>query len=439
MDGHVKPEHGAITRLVEDVEQLDGQAIVTPKIVRLDCGCWMNQPAQGGHGYYLNLNDFSCGWLALSQLNSVPDGGRRFFESPALIGCALAVSRRLYDKLWGFDSLMRFWGAEDLDFGLKCWLLGHRILHDPEAVVGHRFRGSFDNFSVPAEHVIANQLRMARKSFTLATWRDWVDRCRLSHPGALAEHPEGLWALAWGIFDAERASVEQERSYLLGHRVRDEFWFAERFALTWPRLASESRAALRAALTQPLASPSPPPCTAQIFRDTVVSPDPDRNVLPGDVITLVVACDQEDLTDITWKLPSFTLADYQADDDQAVMTEVTEIHDTEVQFFFMKPGDGQTVSVTAVAGGRQVMASTALADVFNSYIMFKSGNGPSRWVSLAMCSWEANVCAKHNGVWAIITQSTGTTPMGDEYIPPVWTSNAKNTKYAPVSPCPDFC
>jgi hypothetical protein len=47
-----------------------------------------------------------------------------------------------------------------------------------------------------------------------------------------------LWARVWEIFEADRPSVEQERSYLHAHRVHDEFWFAERFGLSWPMLAS---------------------------------------------------------------------------------------------------------------------------------------------------------------------------------------------------------
>ncbi|NQT38416.1 MAG: hypothetical protein HQ581_13045, partial [Planctomycetes bacterium] len=124
-----------------------------------------------------------------------------------MIGCALAVHRNLYDELGGFDPEMRFWGVEDLDFGLKCWLMGFSILHDAEAVVGHRFRESFDNYDVPIEHLVANQLRMARKSFTHSVWSEWVDRCRRRHSLRLTDHPEGLWARVWQLFEADRPSV----------------------------------------------------------------------------------------------------------------------------------------------------------------------------------------------------------------------------------------
>lgn len=172
LDGHCNPERGAVRRLVEDVEDLNGEAVMTPAVPALDEKRWKNAAGQVGHGYRLELERFDCGWLPLGDLRPASHKQKRFYESPALIGCALAISRELYDKLWGFDPLMRMWGVEDLDFGLKCWLMGHRILHDPEAVVGHRFRKTFDNYAVPLEQLVVNQLRMARKQFTQGVWSE---------------------------------------------------------------------------------------------------------------------------------------------------------------------------------------------------------------------------------------------------------------------------
>ncbi|HVA47139.1 MAG TPA: glycosyltransferase [Pirellulales bacterium] len=263
LDGHCNPECGAIERLIDDVEQVKGQAIVTPAIPALDVPSWKNAESQIGHGYFLDLEEFHCGWLPLGELRGVWRGPRKFYESPALIGCALAVGHELYDKLGGFDPHMRCWGVEDLDFGLKSWLMGFPILHDPEAAIGHRFRAAFENFSVPMEHLLANQLRMARKNFTDATWSDWVERCRSRHVGRLPDHPEGLWTLAWEVFQADRRSADHERAMLLGHRHHDEFWYAERFGLEWPRLATTASVTvprLFSAQPSPSPSPSPPPC-----------------------------------------------------------------------------------------------------------------------------------------------------------------------------------
>jgi glycosyltransferase involved in cell wall biosynthesis len=254
LDGHSKPEYEAIPRLVQDVEEVEGLAIITPAVAALEVKRWKNDFSQVGHGYTLNLQTFDCGWQPLHELRRVKEGRREFYESAALIGCAMAIGRELYDNLWGFDVHFLSWGVEDLDHGLKCWLMGYRILHDPQATVGHRFRESFDNYSVPIEHVIHNQLRMARKNFTHGVWAEWLELCRQRNQGPLAEHPEGLWAHVWQLFNAERASVEQERSYLHFRRPRDEFWYAQRFGLPWP--------SLRPVAARPIAlgpSPSPRP------------------------------------------------------------------------------------------------------------------------------------------------------------------------------------
>jgi GT2 family glycosyltransferase len=237
-DGHCKPEPGAIRRLVEDVERTRGDAVITPKISALDTSRWENTTEQSGHGYKLELEGFDCGWMPLGHLRPVVETGRTFYESPAMIGCAVAVGRQLYEDLWGFDPGMCNWGVEDLDFSLKCWFSGHRILHDPEAVVGHRFRTAFDNYEARIDDFLVNQLRMAWKNFTPGVWEQWLDRARQRHARVLAEYPEGLWARVWAMFLAQRESADQERAHLSAWRVRDEFWFAERFGLNWPRLGA---------------------------------------------------------------------------------------------------------------------------------------------------------------------------------------------------------
>ncbi len=251
LDGHCKPEPGALARLVAGVEATGGRAILTPAVPALDAERWENKMHQVGQGYRIDLEQFDCGWIGLERMREsgeVP--GRLLYESPALIGCCLAIGRAAYERLWGFDPDMRMWGVEDLDFGLKAWLMGHPILHDSEAVVGHRFRAGFDNYAVPMEHIVANQLRMARKNFTDAVWEEWLARFR-------GRQPDWLWEIAWRAFEERRASVERERSYLLAHRVYDEFWYAERFGLPWPVAAPWDRSSPRAAAPPPAADARP--------------------------------------------------------------------------------------------------------------------------------------------------------------------------------------
>ncbi|MBI4486579.1 MAG: glycosyltransferase [Acidobacteria bacterium] len=226
LDGHCKPEPGAITRLVDDVEELGGRVIVTPAVAALNTEIWETQFNQVGHGYRIDLQEFRCSWTDRTTLRQ----RGRFLETEALIGCCVAVARELYEELLGFDTGMLQWGSEDIDFGLKAWLMGSLTLNDPDAVVGHRFRAAFDNFEVTALHTLVNQLRMARKNFTDPVWKQWLSSFRKRHDA----WPD-LWAGIWEGFERGRTSVERERAYLLEHRTRDEYWFAEYFDLPWPR------------------------------------------------------------------------------------------------------------------------------------------------------------------------------------------------------------
>jgi GT2 family glycosyltransferase len=225
LDAHCKPERGAIARLVDDVEELDGRAIVTPAVPVLSTEAWENQFVSVGNGYWVDLRDFSTGWADTSTLRRVG----RFYETQALIGCALAIGRTLYSELAGFDTGMQLWGSEDVDLGLKAWFMGARILNDPEAVVGHRFQVSFSNYQLTAVEPAVNQLRMARKHLGHALWEDWLWDFRRRCPAG-----SEFWERVWKGFNEGRETLDRERAYLSDHRTRDEYWFAEYFNLLWP-------------------------------------------------------------------------------------------------------------------------------------------------------------------------------------------------------------
>jgi hypothetical protein len=133
------------------------------------------------------------------------------------------VSRATNEQVWGFDGDMRGWGVEDVDFGLKCWLMGYSIVHDPLPLIGHRFRTAFP-YAVPVEHIVANKLRMAFKCFDGPTFERWLVTFR--------SHSEPAhFAKAWDQFALRRASAERERDYLAASRERDIRWYVEQFSV----------------------------------------------------------------------------------------------------------------------------------------------------------------------------------------------------------------
>ena len=238
LDAHTKPERGAIRRLVEQVETQEGNAILLPRILTLNEVQWKNIQRQSTRGYSLDLKTFQTAWKPQNELKPF-SSNPELLESPALIGCCFAVSSRLYETLWGHDQGMRGWGVEDIDLGLKSWLMGHPILVDPSSLIGHRFRTTFGNYEVNQPQVVANQIRMARKNFTESVWKAWVQLARARFSAGSDEYPEGIWTRAWLLFDADRSSADEERAHLLGRRVRDEFWYADYFGVEWPKLGRD--------------------------------------------------------------------------------------------------------------------------------------------------------------------------------------------------------
>ncbi len=369
LDGHCKPEPGAIATLAGHIEAGGQMNVFTPAVANLDTQNWKSDLSQVGHGYYLDLRDLDCGWLQLKDLRKVNHRQGPLYESPSLIGCAFAVSRQLYERLWGFDQKMLYWGVEDLHFGLKCWLMGHRILHDPKVVIGHRFRSTFDNYVVPVEYPLVNKVRMARSCFTDGVWRAWVERCRQKSQGGLAGHPEGLWGRAWHLFESDRPSVEQERSYLLSHREHDEFWYADRFGLPWPRVstlgAEESEFAFHTASAAPSGGPggssAPPGATLQIVDTTnnaVVNGKTITKIVGQKIALQVKAQPSGAVSSIQWTVPGSPIKNYTQSDATATITNLAaaDFQAVTTGFFWIAPGSF-AVNVAATVGGKRLTAS----------------------------------------------------------------------------------
>lgn len=223
LDGHTKPLRGAISHLVMDVEEDEGRSIFVPRIPNLDPVSWKYRRATMGYGFCMDLLSFECGWIGKERM----ERQGRYYRSPATIGCSIALGRSLFNELKEFDPDMTEWGIEDIDFGFKAWSLGHDTLLDASAVIGHRFRDGFDNYTVADRSILANKLRMARKNFSEAVFEEWVEHNR-------SIEPRGLWEEAWSLFMERSASVERERQFLESRRCRDAFEYAECHGLEWP-------------------------------------------------------------------------------------------------------------------------------------------------------------------------------------------------------------
>jgi hypothetical protein len=223
LDAHCKPDVGAMAQLVNDVRECEGEAIITPAVAFLDPESWVYKFDCLGHGYMVELGSIAWRWIPIERMR--PQG--KYYESPTIVGCCLAVSKRLYSELWGFDRNMYMWGVEDVDFGVRSWLLGHPVLHDPTAVIGHRFQSSFATYTAPKENLIANKLRMAYKIFPSEIWAVWL-------PSFRSWQRADAWHKAWDIFTRHRGTAEVERVHLAQRQKCDVLDYARRFGLEWP-------------------------------------------------------------------------------------------------------------------------------------------------------------------------------------------------------------
>lgn len=230
LDAHCKPEVGAIAQLTNGVRELNGEAIVTPTVACLQPETWVNDLTIPGHGYLVELDGVNWRWIPIDHMRP----RSRFFESPSLIGCCFAMSKWLYKKLWGFDRNMYIWGVEDVDLGVKSWLLDYPVLHDPVPVIGHRFQKAFTTYKASNEHLVANQLRMAYKILSPQLWHEWLDQFR-------RRQRQDVWHRAWDIFTVHRGTAEVERVYLHQHQKCDVVGYARRFGLAWPLLQIDAQ------------------------------------------------------------------------------------------------------------------------------------------------------------------------------------------------------
>ena len=140
-------------------------------------------------------------------------------EVPFHIGACQAVPAAVFREVGGYDAGMTRWGSEDIELCLRLWLLGYRVLAQPDSLVFHLFRPRHP-YAVDASQALYNKLRLALSHF---------DEARLSRAlRPMMAHPDFHRSLARAFLDDTLA----HRACLLTRRQRDMDWFCRHFTIT---------------------------------------------------------------------------------------------------------------------------------------------------------------------------------------------------------------
>lgn len=111
----------------------------------------------------------------LVQATSLFPGCESAAEVPgptASAGAAIAVDRRIFLALSGFDPLYLPGRLEDLDLAYRAWQAGYRCWYEPRAIVHHRGAASFSRrFGSQGCHDLALRNTLLFQWKNLSSWR----------------------------------------------------------------------------------------------------------------------------------------------------------------------------------------------------------------------------------------------------------------------------
>jgi GT2 family glycosyltransferase len=125
---------------------LDGDMIPGPSLVESHISMWERFPDDVVVGSIRNPPEwkldrlhsylYSRGRLTSKKESIIPG---RYFTSNNF-----SISKKVFERLSGFDVSFKGWGGEDTDFGLRLEKEGLKIRYQPEAACNHYHRRSID-------------------------------------------------------------------------------------------------------------------------------------------------------------------------------------------------------------------------------------------------------------------------------------------------------
>lgn len=145
-------------------------------------------------------------------------GKKEAFFSPLLAGGCLAVTKKAFLDVGGFEKGFKVWGREDEEFSIKLWLFGYRCIVEPSVTIHHLFRPSAPPFQITWDDINWNLLRMAYSHFNL----DRINKCK-----SLIKYSDAI-ELEKQLLDS---NIMEQRHNYLSRRKYDDDWYMEKFGI----------------------------------------------------------------------------------------------------------------------------------------------------------------------------------------------------------------
>jgi GT2 family glycosyltransferase len=172
----------------------------------------MNAPRRKGFGQFLGGPHLDIKWF--------PQKSDEAHEVPILPGCCLAIRRKVFRRVGGFDAGIIRWGCEDIELSLRLWRLGYRLLLEPNVAAAHLFR-SRPPYPIDAVNVLHNKIRMAAVHFQEPRLARVVDELRQQ-----PSFPAAISLVLGDNVAARRAQVDARAKH-------NAEWFFQKFEQGW--------------------------------------------------------------------------------------------------------------------------------------------------------------------------------------------------------------
>ena len=158
LDAHVEVNKGWLEPLVAEIAQ-DRTRIAVPYVAQIEP--FKLVYSVPGYPLYRMKGTFTWELDYLWSAHKTPEHASHLpYSTSTIIGCGLAVHKKYFFEIGGFDEGLKIWGGENLEISFRTWQCGGSIAIVPCSVLGHVFRSHLP-YACTDDVVMANLQRVA--------------------------------------------------------------------------------------------------------------------------------------------------------------------------------------------------------------------------------------------------------------------------------------